>query len=287
MFSVQSDPLINDRVNGCLIERAMESMWNVRKLGGKMGHYKVWVSEFLLSLIQVEKARTFLDLGCGKGADLIGIARIASPDSSLVGLDFSENSIQVATISASTDDRIRFLRHDMETGLPFDDNTFDVVISCNVLECIQHKELWMKELSRVLRPGGQVVMAHYDWDTQIFNAVDKSLFRHVIQTYNDWQQPWMNACDAWMGRRLNGLFQTSGLFSGAVIPYVHVETAYEEGQRGYSLVHEELVSLVEHAILGADDFSRFEKELADLAANGEYFYSINLYAYVGNSTKSA
>ena len=171
--------------------------------------------------------------------------------------------------------------HNLETRLPFENDTFDVVLSCNVMECILCKNALIGELYRVLKPGGKIIIAHFDWDTQIFNAVDKELFRHIIHIYNDWQQPWMNACDAWIGRRLHGIFNTTGMFSGAIFPLVISETVYERGCRGYSLVNEELVCLVENTMISSEDFVRFEKELADLNAAGQYFYSINMYAYVG------
>ncbi len=238
-------------------------------------------TEFLLSFIDFAKAKTFLDMGCGKGSDLIEISKKASYDSQIVGIDISEKSIDVAKELTVSDNRFQFMVHNMETAFPFENDTFDVILSCNVVECILSKNALISELNRVLKPGGKIISAHYDWDTQIFNAVDKDLFRHIIQTYNDWQQPWMNVCDAWMGRRLYGIFNTVGLFSGAIFPFVQVETVYEDGYRGYSLVNDELVSLVENSMIRTEDYNRFRNELIDLSARGQYFYSINMYAYVG------
>lgn len=243
------------------------------------------VTEFLLSFIDFANTKSFLDMGCGKGSDLVEISKRVTVDSLMVGIDISERSIIIAKELTSSDDRFHFIAHNMETAFPFENDTFDVILSCNVIECIRDKNTLINELYRVLKPGGKVIIAHFDWDTQIFNAVDKDLFRHIIQTYNDWQQPWMNACDAWIGRRLYGIVNSTGLFSGTIFPFVLVETDYEDGYRGYSLVNDELVSLIENSMINSEDFNRFEKEIADLSAKGQYFYSINMYAYVGTKNK--
>lgn len=243
------------------------------------------MTSFLLSFIDFARNRTFLDLGCGKGKELAAIAKQASLDAVLTGIDVSDRSIATAREANASDERMCFLVHDMELGLPFEDESFDVVFSRNVVECICDKVRFIKELHRVIKPGGSIIISHYDWDTQIFNAKDKCLHRRILHAYNDWQQPWMNTCDAWMGRRLYGMFQASGLFTGDVYPYVLTETQYEEGFRGFSLVRDELVELVAHELIRDEEYQQFNGELSALAASGEYFYSINLYAYVGKSNK--
>lgn len=124
-------------------------------------------------------------------------------------------------------------------------------------------------------------MAHFDWDTQIFNTFDKNLYRMIIHTYNDWQQPWMNNCDAWMGRRISGIFNETGLFNGNVFVYVVIESEYKEGFRGYSLINEEFKALVEKGMIENSEFELFKDQIIQLEKTGHYFYSINLYTYVG------
>ncbi len=72
-----------------------------------------------------------------------------------------------------SDTRFRFIQGDIITDLQFVNDSFDLVYSCNLLECIPDKQRLINEVGRVLKPGGQVVFCHYDWDSQIFNGYDK------------------------------------------------------------------------------------------------------------------
>lgn len=112
--------------------------------------------------------------------------------------------------------------------MPFEDETFDVVFSNNVLECITDKGKLLSEIARVLKPSGQVVCAHFDWDSQLIDGTDKALVRKIVQTFNDWQQGWMDDCDAWMGRRLWKTFNRSKLFNGEIQCHVLTNTKYDK-----------------------------------------------------------
>lgn len=169
----------------------------------------------------------------------------------------------------------------LNDGLNFNDDFFDAVYSCNTLECIKNKDKLLREIARVLKPGGQVVFAHYDWDTQVFNATDKGLYRKILYTFNDWKQPWMAECDPWMGRKLHGVFESSGCFSGGVSVFVLIETEYREGFKGYYAVNDEFRALVENGMIEESEYNAFRDDILQMAENREYFYSINMYVYQG------
>lgn len=52
----------------------------------------------------------------------------------------------------------RMTMGDLDVGLPYDDDVFDIVVSSHVLEHIQHPERGIEEMRRVLRPGGMIVV---------------------------------------------------------------------------------------------------------------------------------
>lgn len=243
---------------------------------------KTKVKEYILSLIDYSKASAVLDIGCGRGEDLIEIASRIGEKAILYGVDAIPQSIDLAKTKTNGDQRFYFEYLDAENGLRFYDNTFDVVYSCNVLECIRDKSKLLEEIARILKPEGQVVFAHFDWDTQVFNAKDKGLYRKILHAFNDWKQPWMAECDPWMGRKLHGVFKSFGLFSGEVSVYVLMETEYREGFKGYSAVNDEFKALIENKMIEESEYTAFCKEITQLAEKDEYFYSINMYVYHGH-----
>lgn len=66
----------------------------------------------------------------------------------------------------------------------------------------------MREAVRVLRRGGQLVVGHWDWDSQLFDGSDWALVRRLVHASADWQQAWMahagrgTSCDLPLHRRL-------------------------------------------------------------------------------------
>jgi malonyl-CoA O-methyltransferase len=56
-------------------------------------------------------------------------------------------------------DSVRFLSHDLHQPLPFEDGTFDRVVSGLVLEHLKELEAFFAEARRVLRPGGRAVLS--------------------------------------------------------------------------------------------------------------------------------
>ncbi len=235
---------------------------------------------WLLSLVDLPPDGAILDLGCGKGADLLALAaRVPDPNAKFVGVDASADHLAAARAS-SVDDRISFLRATIGPGLDFDDESFDVVLSQELLECIPDLDAFVPELARVLRPGGQIVASHYDWDTQVFNGSDRERTRRILRAWADSQQSWMAHSDPWMGRRLWGYLEGSTRFEGEVHVRVMTNTEFKEPWHGYRMAHW-LRGAVKRKVVSESEYEAFLTDLAELAKRGRYFWSVNRYVYVG------
>lgn len=238
--------------------------------------------EYVYSLIDLEGVHSVLDLGCGKGYDLRRIGEMIGPDARLVGVDALEKN-EAVWAELGGDPRFELQVADVSKGVPFADGEFDLVYSRDMLECIPDKDALIREVHRVLRPGGQVVFVHWDWDSQAIDGPDKDLVRRMVHTFGDWQQKWMADVDSWMGRRLWRTFNRSGLFEGKVYPYVVTETEFAPGQRGYGTI-EHFSALVRRGMISQEEFDRFLADIESLADRGEYFYAVTTYVYVGRRT---
>jgi len=235
---------------------------------------------FLHSLIDWSSVQCVLDLGCGTGYDLHQIGKLTSAQALLVGIDSSRPSIEQAIFDARQDSRFSFSVTDIATRLPFPDQHFDVVFSNNVLECISEKPSLLREVDRILKQDGQFLCAHFDWDSQLINGSNKPLIRKIVHAFADWQQPWMRACDGWMGRRLWPAIEHTGLFAGSMVSYVLTNTVYEPSFYGYERI-QDFAYLVEAGQVEAREYQSFLGDIADAATKGQYFYSITMYAYLG------
>ena len=114
-------------------------------------------TEELLEMCQVTETTDLLDVGCGTGYTACQIAK--KYGCRVVGIDISENMIARATERAQKENlEIEFQIADV-TQLPFEDQSFDVVIMESFLNILGKADIISKaldEISRVTRSGGRV-----------------------------------------------------------------------------------------------------------------------------------
>ena len=131
-----------------------------------VGRGAVGVVDFLLP--HVKSGMSVLDAGCGPGTITQGLAEIAAPGN-VIGCDLEPGMVARATELAEGKglDNLSFQVGDI-LALPFEDNTFDVVMSCAVTEHLSDPVKAMSELGRVAKKGGIVGITRTDWSASLF-----------------------------------------------------------------------------------------------------------------------
>ena len=114
---------------------------------------------YFFDLAPLEDGEDVLDLGCGAGTDVF-YAALSMHGGSVTGLDMTEAMVEKSQKSAEALglDNVRFVQGHIES-LPFEDASFDVVLSNGVPNLSPQKERLLSEIHRVLRPGGRVMIA--------------------------------------------------------------------------------------------------------------------------------
>ena len=105
--------------------------------------------------IPTDKDIKILDFGCGKGAMFSEIAKI-NPSAALIGVDVSEKALKSARKKVQNHS---FILVKEGEKLPFKENCFDFIIASDVLEHIYDTELAFKELCRVLKHNGKILIS--------------------------------------------------------------------------------------------------------------------------------
>lgn len=112
------------------------------------------------SLGEVKPGETVVDIGCGAGFDTLQAARQVGPSGRVIAVDMTEAMLAKTRMAA---ERLGLKNVDTRLGyaedLPVPDGTADVVISNGVINLTPDKISVMKEVWRVLKPGGRFQIA--------------------------------------------------------------------------------------------------------------------------------
>jgi SAM-dependent methyltransferase len=109
------------------------------------------------------RGKCVLDYGCGSG---YGSALIAKGASNVIGVDVAQDAVDFAKEHFASE-RLKFLCIDPSLPLPFADETFNVVLSFQVFEHVTEVATYLKEVQRVLLPGGILLLVTPDRTTRL------------------------------------------------------------------------------------------------------------------------
>ncbi len=196
-----------------------------------------------------------------------------------VGLVGVEKEMPVLLESLAVDPEVRPVAADLNEPLPFAEATFEAAVCHNTLECLPDKQTFLREVARVLVPGGHLLLGHTDFDTMVFNASDIDLTRRLVHAGADTQEAWMDASDGTIGRKLVAIARRSPLELADTFAWVTLHTDFEEGSPAHTAVrgiagavrrdhHDQLAARLDEWI----------QDLRTLAARGEFLFSVNEYA---------
>lgn len=112
------------------------------------------------AFVDAKPGEALLDLGCGAGLDLYLYAQKVGPSGRLIGLDLSQAMLDKARINLAAQGitNVDWL-HASADAIPLPDNSVDLVTANGVYNLSPDKDAVMKEVARVLKPGGRTIFA--------------------------------------------------------------------------------------------------------------------------------
>ncbi len=126
------------------------------------------------AVADLHDGETVLDLGSGAGGDVFISAGRVGPGGRAIGLDMTDEMLDLARANAANAglDNVEFIKGHIE-DIPLPDASVDVVISNCVINLSHDKDRVLREVARVLRPGGRFavsdVIADADMDESTRN----------------------------------------------------------------------------------------------------------------------
>lgn len=137
------------------------------------------LAQLFLEQVGLQVGERVLDVACGTGI----VARLAapqvSPSGKVVGLDLNTGMLDVARAQPSESGATVEWRHGDATALPFADATFDVVLCQQGLQFFPDKVRALREMHRVLVPGGRLALSVWSTVAPFTAALAEALARYV------------------------------------------------------------------------------------------------------------
>ena len=136
------------------------------------------VAEQIVSAARLRSGERVLDVGCGTGI----VARLAveevGPEGSVVGLDVNSAMLAVARSAMPAEAAVEWHEAPAES-MPLDDDAFDVVLCQMSLQFFADRVQALREIRRVLAPGGRALVSLPGPMTPFFEILAEALARHL------------------------------------------------------------------------------------------------------------
>jgi ubiquinone/menaquinone biosynthesis C-methylase UbiE len=240
------------------------------------------VRQHLLAMLAARSGQTVMDVGCGAGHLALELGAQVGPNGRVIGIDKSEPLIDVARARAADAalSNIEFRVGDVQ-NLPLDDDSLDGACSDRVFQYLTDPAQAVRELQRVTRPSGTIVIADTDWGASMFDCDDPELSERIDRAWTHTRP------SGTIGRRLYGLFVRAGLHNVRVVPHTIAVTdlAVRDTVAGPQYREQVIQGLAAQAVeagaVTAEEASRWIALQHAAAEEGRFFRFLAMFIVAG------
>ena len=229
----------------------------------------------VIEFLSLEPGARVLDVGTGPGFLASSMADIVGETGEVYGVDISDELLAFAAENHAHQKHLKFLRAEA-LKLPFSTDSFDVAVVTQVLEYIPDVPAALRELHRVLRPGGRVLVLDTDWDSIVWHSRQPERMNRILKLWD------AHLHDPYLPRTLASKLREAGfgLHEQKVLPLfnpVFSEDAFSN----------KMIDLIGNFVqsrpgIAPDEVEAWKKDLRDLGVQGSYFFSLNRYVFIAS-----
>ena len=232
------------------------------------------VKRGLHDMLEPAPGSRVLDIGCGTGADVRALAERVGPSGHVVGVDNSARLIAEGVAqSAGRDLPVEFQVADAHE-LPFADSSFDAVRSERVFMHLPDPERGLREMIRVTRPGGHLLIADPDHGMWALDHPDRDLTRTLLTWWFDF------IANPWIARGMRARLNAAGLADVRVmlLPIVLYGLESADAMTGISKA---AAAAAAQGVISEAEQRRFDEELTARDRADRFFMCGTVIATIG------
>jgi SAM-dependent methyltransferase len=130
--------------------------------------------------LALQPGETVVDLGSGAGIDVFLAADVVGPTGKVIGVDMTpEMLLRAQRNAAKAGVTNAEFREGRLENLPVDSGTVDAITSNCVINLVPDKAVVFKEIARILKPGGRIVISDIILDKKLPPEIEKDVYAYV------------------------------------------------------------------------------------------------------------
>lgn len=258
------DHLSTDDFTAADVEKQIAALDHQSRLPG-IPRLRAWS----IAVLGLKPGERVLDIGSGTGEHARALAEAVGETGQVVGVDPNEGMRAEAARRAP---KAHFVDGDAY-ALPLPDASVDAVTCERLYQHLDDPDRATREIARVLRPGGRVVITDTDWGTAIIHPGDPDISRAVTEAMRG------GIANPFAARRLAGHAVRAGLTVDDVGSQALVQSP--------SAATGPLVKMlgrmaVDRGVIDADGCEQFLTDLATAAETGDFHMSVTMFAVLAH-----
>jgi ubiquinone/menaquinone biosynthesis C-methylase UbiE len=234
----------------------------------------------VLEALKPAASEHVLDIGSGPGLLAYDIAAAVGRTGRVCGIDASGAMIAMSSKRCAGQPWVEFRTADA-AQLPFPDQSFDAAVSTQVYEYVPDVPAALRELNRVLRPGGRAVIMDTDYGSLVINTEDQTRMARVLSAWDE------HFAHGNLPRTLTRQLRDAGFTVRERIAIPIFNPEFEDNTFGKGML-----TMMESFAPGRKGVTQTEAdawfaEFAELGKEGKFFFSINRYLFVANKPSAS
>lgn len=214
-----------------------------------------------------------LDIGCGPGIDVCNISKLVGENGKVIGLDKDENMLLEAKKNYK-ENNVEFIYGDV-SSIPYAEEYFNAVRAERLFQVLPDSykiEELFKELVRVTKKNGRIVLVDTDWGSASIDYEDNELTNRLLYFFANKCRP-----NGFAGRQFYSLLKSAGMCNIEIEIKPIITLDFNETPFSAWLTKEAL----DNNIATKEEMEQWNKVLEEKTEKKEFFSSVNMIVISG------